>query len=1765
MSTLTTQELQQQYIAYFGRPGDPQGIEYWLNESDITTAKEFALKISAQDEYANGIGAEPVTDQVNALYVNLFGRSADADGLIYWTNQVTKGVLSLGNLAYDLIVAAGNPVEGNEGQAALDAAALTKKTAAAQLFTDNVKAGGFILDYDTEEAFEVARSFVTTVKADSQFTVEQLTTFTQTQVVAMSNASKAAAAAATATAATPAATLSVVEQAQLQAAQAQTAAAQAELAVAQQAAAEAAAAKAEAAAAAEAALNAPTAYKLTKTTDNLEGAGGDDTFSGVIQAATADGTTAFPGDSIDGGDGNDTLTISVAGANTGSADYALNAVTLDNVEKVLISNFESTNLGGGGENFNLFDAGLWTGVSTVGVNASSVTGDTTFRAFKNFVDAEMRNGEGSLVIDYSGQQSVAGEEDVQNLTVSGTTDGNFTANKIETINITSELIKSTLNSVASDRLGKLTVSGDQNLTVTATGLTWYNPQGGTAIDGTVDASEATGKVSLAVGGNAATLSVTGGSGDDTFDFAGTLEKNDVVDGGEGSDTVAMDRQAAALTTEFDKVTGIEKFAVNTSAANTAIDVAKLPSTVTTLTFDLNDTIAAGNNTTTDALVTNVADGTTFILKKTTLDNADFDADDGANLTVTEASDTTSNSVNVVLDAVNNRADSVGGAWSEVVVENYETIDLESKRNKAGTVTHNELGILTATSAKDITVTGDADITIGSITGSKLRTFDATGVTGKVVLTDSSGSALGTDYKGPNAQTTFNLGTTLNNKDTVEGGTNSKDEVTATATGLTATTGALTISGIETIDLDTTGANTLDVSGISGATTLEVSGNIQTITGFDLASGLILKADDVVGGTVADATFKITPTDASGTDDSITIARTLGDDNNGVNTVELDDVETLNLVLEDTDNDTAGNDNSVWNLTKFKGTSIVVTEGANDVEDVDAQLGTLYKTITSVDTSAMKGDQSATGATDALAGITFKGAGGDIASFTGTEWNDTFTIGKTAGVVHVLSGGAGGAAANGIDSATVTITTGWTNPSQISTENLTLDVDPGKDITVAAAGFNAATTTINITGGNSLSTFENSTNDQFADAVEVVDASEFGGNVLLEFTDNNFDNTVTVTGSGSSSDDVIAAYTTDNVIFKPKSTDIYELVLSTTLAGTNSTTVNLADTTGTKKVTASLAAADTLILDKIDGQSVKLTGALTTAVLNPKLADDSGSSDTLTIEVKGANAGAIADAASITASDIETVTIKSTGPAAGETIGLGGLSMDAANKTLTVKITGNDPLMINSLGEDVDTIDASGMTEGGSFMQVAGGRSRTKSSTYTGSLGNDAFIMSHKDDVLDGAAHTASTQGDRLVLDNNMELLLGGLEVDLSKADDVLISFNGLGNSSVQKNFESVDLSNAVGNGFGSIITAAKTGSYIAGLSSGDNSRDIILGGDGDDTILGGDGPDKITPGAGTNTIQFSGTAHLDAGENYISGTGTDTFELTATTDFSGLQVDSNAAGTTVITGLDGITIGEGFTATFTDEQLHALTAVTVAGTNGGGVETLAVELSAGGETVDLSGFSAAAALTVATVTITGGTGADTITGMGAFVLETINPGTGAANDTVNLGTAGHVEVLNGMGLAGTSTVASGGTSGNGGGQANSVLAATETFIFANGVDTVTGFQSGGTGTNDDFNATSAGAATDLIGVAQNADLIAGTTYVAYGTWAPGTNTFTTAATGSFSAGNVDDALVVIGDAGTLTMDNTTGYVLFTDLPAVFAAADIAKISACAVASFNDSH
>jgi hypothetical protein len=132
MANATATELQQLYIAYFGRAADPTGLDYWTDLG--TTTKDFAANMYAQNEFKSVYGSLSVESQVNQIYQNLFDRDADATGLLYWTQQINKGVLQLASIANDLIWAANN----NSGSSD-DKTALTNKTNAAVAYTAKVK------------------------------------------------------------------------------------------------------------------------------------------------------------------------------------------------------------------------------------------------------------------------------------------------------------------------------------------------------------------------------------------------------------------------------------------------------------------------------------------------------------------------------------------------------------------------------------------------------------------------------------------------------------------------------------------------------------------------------------------------------------------------------------------------------------------------------------------------------------------------------------------------------------------------------------------------------------------------------------------------------------------------------------------------------------------------------------------------------------------------------------------------------------------------------------------------------------------------------------------------------------------------------------------------------------------------------------------------------------------------------------------------------------------------------------------------------------------------------------------------------------------------------------------------------------------------------------------------------------------------------------------------------------------------------------------
>ena len=144
MANATSTQLQELYVAYFGRAADPTGLDYWT-EKGITTSK-FAADMYAQAEFKDAYGSLSTEAQVNQIYKNLFDREADVTGLTYWTLQIDLGNLQLAEIATHLIWAAKN----NSGSSD-DKTALENRTNAAVAYTAKVnETSAAILAYQAE-------------------------------------------------------------------------------------------------------------------------------------------------------------------------------------------------------------------------------------------------------------------------------------------------------------------------------------------------------------------------------------------------------------------------------------------------------------------------------------------------------------------------------------------------------------------------------------------------------------------------------------------------------------------------------------------------------------------------------------------------------------------------------------------------------------------------------------------------------------------------------------------------------------------------------------------------------------------------------------------------------------------------------------------------------------------------------------------------------------------------------------------------------------------------------------------------------------------------------------------------------------------------------------------------------------------------------------------------------------------------------------------------------------------------------------------------------------------------------------------------------------------------------------------------------------------------------------------------------------------------------------------------------------------------------
>ena len=609
-------------------------------------------------------------------------------------------------------------------------------------------------------------------------------------------------------------------------------------------------------------------------------------------------------------------------------------------------------------------------------------------------------------------------------------------------------------------------------------------------------------------------------------------------------------------------------------------------------------------------------------------------------------------------------------------------------------------------------------------------------------------------------------------------------MTATVTGLTATTGKLSIADVENINLTTSGANTIDASGITGASSvLGVTDNVQTITNFDLAQTikLGLAADESATSSEID----VTAADATGTSDTLKVKV---ENTNGTTSsiIDASGIETLALEVI-----AAGS--ATLDLTTFEGDNVTVASKAGVTGSGTVALGTLHKNTNNVE-SSYAGAVSTSFANNLLEAATFTGAGTGIQTVTGTSRGDTFTIGSTGAIVHSITGGAG------TDTVNLTATTGLVNVGSIDAENINISVVAGTDQTITTS-FGTGVDNVTLTGGNSLSTFTTGT---VVTEVKTVNAGAFEGNMIVDVAANALDTTVTLTGGKLTTDELNYNITATGIDYLQSSgIETLDLDIDET------STLDLSSASGVVTVDVDLgvaAAAKTFTVDKVGSEVILLTAAddaTADHTLEAKVADSTGSADTIAFKL---GTGTIDAGVMLKTTDVETVSINADNAA---DVSLANLSMATAGAVMSVTVTGDSALTVSATNADITTIDASGMTTGGSVTQT--GRTGTTAASYTGSAGNDLFIMAGGGDTIAGGAGT----GDKL--DVNFAAIIGGTHVDLSSTTDQVVSINGAAGSGTVTGFESVDLSGYTGS-FGALVTGSSGANTVHGTTNADQAN-----------------------------------------------------------------------------------------------------------------------------------------------------------------------------------------------------------------------------------------------------------------------------------------------------------------------------------------------------------
>jgi len=1177
--------------------------------------------------------------------------------------------------------------------------------------------------------------------------------------------------------------------------------------------------------------------------DSIVGGSSADSIYGTMSTTP----TLDPFDIIDGGAGTDTFNLTLNGAS-----YDANS-TISNIEVINIR--ASTD--------HDFNANGLTGVTSMTLEGSvgaskftNVGSAATAVGMKNISDSTA-----DLQVWFADAALTATNDTVTvNLNSAGNTAANApdilirttaSANGAENLSVATSTTASNLGKLesttntgtgaANSVLKTLTISGAADLTV-ATAIEFAGSTG------TVDASTFTGAldIGLDTGG---IVKVTGGTGGDTFAFTTGLTVDDTIDGGAGTDTLSVTDMDTFTVANYTKLTNVE--ILDQTATNNA-DLSMVTGGATLTKVVLNE-----NATTNKAIsAADLAAGVAVDLVQTT----DAQLVGATTLGLKDASGT-ADALTVTLKGVAAHG-AADNAVASLTVSNLETLNLVSSSTSTtggvlAVADANTLTTITAdTALATINASGDSALiaTVGAA-ATKLTKFDASTMTADASITLAAGDV---SVSGGSGDDTFVFAATLNNKDTVVGGANStataEDTLTATVTSLTATTGALNISGVERINLTNAGTAVLSAAAVTGASEIAIAENAgavsTTISGLAAAATVGLGFKSTANAATVLGTVVLSLADETGTADSITVKlNDITDADTNTVTLKTTAIETVNLSYSTT---AAALASTTVTSTNLKAATINVT-GSNTDTDNTVAMGTLSTSTTKLDGSSFEGVLTATAGSGIATAFLTDGTQAD--NLTGSTAADSFTIGSGAAVSHTIDGAAGSDTLNMI---LFNGTSSVVDMSNIETANFTvsnsaaavLDLD-GTDLFS-----DADLDVVNITGGNTLSTFAFNTNDTIGvTTISKIDASGFSGSTTLAFGSNAFDATTTVTG-GAATTDVITAVYADAIATVAPVVSGFETVKVTVNSDADDAaeaySINTAGFTGVTRIELNTGATATVgnnvattLTNLAATTSVRIGNATAdyenTSTITATLASATGTADALSIDMYDTEATTV----TLVSAGVETLNLSANTSGDGiHTVNLTGVAATSGS-TQTINLTGGvatADFTISAVATTARVINAVDYI--GDVVLSDRGASAM---TITGGLGGDTLRMENTADVIDGGADT----GDSLVIVQNA--VLGGFQIDLSSTVDQVTTYNGSANAAVQKGFLNVDVSGITGT-FGADITANSAGSTITGTAN-------------NDVITGGAGVDAIDAGAGDDTIDISQSA-----------TTIDTLQFDVTTD-----------------------------------------------------------------------------------------------------------------------------------------------------------------------------------------------------------------------------------------------------------------------------------------------